>query len=106
MNGNSKAGGILILISGVLGIIWGILIFINLQYAYLWEFVLVGGIIELILGIFTVVAGSFAVKQNLWGLALAGALAGIFTFFPTAVAAIILISLGRKEFKQTAVSTI
>ena len=102
MKNYAKISGILILISGILGVLWGILLLVNLKYAYIWQVVLAGGIIELVLGLFCVVTGLLAMRQKAWGLALAGGILGIFTFFPTAVAAIVLLSLGKGEFRQAA----
>jgi ABC-type sulfate transport system permease component len=99
MNKNSRIGGILAIISGGLGILWGILLLANLQYAYLWGIVLAGGILQIIGGIICIVGGYVSMQHKLWGLALFGAIVGIFTFFPTAVAAIVLIVLGKKDFK-------
>jgi ABC-type sulfate transport system permease component len=93
----SKIGGILVVISGLLGVLWGILLLVNLQYAYIWAVPLAGGIIELALGLFCVVTGGLIIyRSRFWGLALAGSIVGVFTFFPTAIAAIVLLALVKK----------
>jgi hypothetical protein len=96
-------GGILVVISGLLGVLWGILLLANLQYAYIWQVPLAGGIIELVLGLFCVAAGGLILyRPRFWGLALAGAIVGIGAFFPTAIAAIVLLALGRKPQRLAA----
>jgi hypothetical protein len=61
---------------------------------------LVIGIIFLSLSILAIVGGIFALQKRYWGLTLAGAIASIFTFFPTGIAAIIFAGLSRQDFKQ------
>lgn len=104
MDKNFRIGGILAIISGVLSILLGILIFANLHYAYLRNIVLVVGIFVTILGVFSAVAGYFSLKYKVWGLALAAAIIGVFPVFPTGIAAIVFVSLGRKGFQPVAAS--
>lgn len=99
MDKKFRTGTILAIVSGALGILWGILLFSNLQYAYLRNIVLLGGIFEMVAGIFTVVISYFGLKQKIWGLAIAGSITGLFTFFPTAIAAIVFVSIGKKVFQ-------
>jgi hypothetical protein len=99
MNNKSKIAGILSIIAGCLGILWAILIFANLGYAYFMAFMLSLGIIQIVLGSLGIVGGYFAIKNKYWGLALAGSIAGLFTFFPLSIASIILICLGESNFK-------
>lgn len=96
MDNKMKTGAILTIISGVLGIVWGIALLSITQYANWWWVDLGGGVIELVLGLFVTVAGIFALNKKTWGLGLAGAIVGIFTFFPTAIAAIVYDGLARK----------
>ncbi len=100
MNKLSKTAGILSIISGLFGILWGILLLANTNHAHWWAVVLAGGIIQLILGLLCLISGLLARKQKAWGFALTGGILGIFTFFPTAIAAIILLFLGKGEFKR------
>ena len=51
-----------------------------------------------IIGILAIVGGIFALKRKHWGLALAGAIGGTFTFFPCGIPAIIFISMSQQEF--------
>ena len=60
---------------------------------------LVIGIFFLILAILAITGGIFALQKRYWGLTLAGAIASIFTFFPTGIAAIIFAGLSRQDFK-------
>lgn len=102
MQKHLKTGMTLAIISGALGLLWGILIFANLDYAYFRTIVLTVGIVEVVLGLVSVLCGLLAARFQSWGLALAGAIVGIFTFFPTAVAAIIVLGLGKKAGRQPA----
>jgi hypothetical protein len=56
------------------------------------------GIFSLFLGILGIVGGAAALRRQHWGLALAGAIAGVFTFFPCGIVAIIFIAQARPEF--------
>ena len=56
------------------------------------------GIFGAVLGILGIIGGVFALKKRFWGWSLAGAIAGVITFFPTGVAGIILLSMGKEEF--------
>jgi hypothetical protein len=122
MNGNkAKIAGILSIVSGsfgILGFLSSMLVVVVIgmssglfsNYAVLYEmeetqFVALAqviyaviGIFLLVLGILGIVGGIFSIRRKAWVLALAGAIAGIFTFFPTGVAAIIYIAMGKNEF--------
>ncbi|MFC2005471.1 hypothetical protein ACFLVG_00715 [Chloroflexota bacterium] len=54
-----------------------------------------------LLGIVGIVGGVYALKKKGWVLALAGAIAGTFTFFPCGIPAIIFITLAKQEFSAT-----
>jgi hypothetical protein len=125
MNGNkSKIAGILSIVSGA----FGILGFVALMFVvavigmtnglfsndlllsgmqetqvigFLQAIYIVSGIISLILGILGIVGGIFSIRRKAWGLALAGAIAGIFTFLPTGIAAVIYIAIGKDEFSSS-----
>jgi hypothetical protein len=58
---------------------------------------IIGGFL-VILGILAIIGGIFALRRKIWGLALAGAIAGTFVFFPCGIPAIIFVSLGKQEF--------
>lgn len=67
---------------------------------YMFQVVfLVIGIFFLMLAILAVIGGIFALQRRYWGLTLAGAIAAIFMFFPTGIAAIIFAGLSRQDFK-------
>jgi hypothetical protein len=57
------------------------------------------GIIGTVSGILGILGGIVALKKCHWNWALAGSIAGILTFFPVGIAAIVLLSMGREEFK-------
>ncbi len=104
MNKKFKIGTTLIMISGVIGIIIGIVAFVNLHFAYMKGVVLTVGIYEALFGLFTVLLGYFSRVGKNWALGLTGAIAGFLVFFPTGIAAIILVSLGHKLNQAPAVS--
>jgi len=60
--------------------------------------------VEIAVGIVAVIGGVYALKRRKWGLALAGSICAFFSFFlffwnvPLAIAAIVLVVLGRGEF--------
>ncbi len=58
----------------------------------------VWGLFLVLAGTLAIVGGVYALKKKYWGLALAGAIAGTFTFFPCGIPAIIFVSLARPEF--------
>ena len=103
------ATGVLCIAAGTLTIIWAlyfILAFSGLsslpgaamyglvKLALILVFVIPG----LILGALDIIGGIFALKRKLWGLALAGAIATIFPFFPMGILAIIFVAMGKNEF--------
>jgi hypothetical protein len=59
---------------------------------------LVMAVFSAALAALSIVGGIFALRRKRWGLAVAGAIAGIFTFFPTGVAAVVLLAMGKAEF--------
>jgi hypothetical protein len=116
-------GGILSIASGVIGVLYGIFIavlipfFLNFMTTSPYTpgmgplprdfftmmviiYSVMGGAIALV-GILGIVGGVLALKRKVWGLALAGAVAGAITFFPCGIAAVILVSLGKPEFANT-----
>jgi hypothetical protein len=119
MNNNSQIGGILSIISGAIGVIGA---FFLLLFTTIFGFVFTDpyfgvtdgtevlsflatfygglGVILLIFSIVAIIGGVYAIKKRLWGMALAGAICGLLTFWPTGIAAIILISLGKNEFNK------
>jgi hypothetical protein len=112
-------GGITSIVSGVIGILGTILIIFFIVFlgvalnqatmneipefpfdirSFVIFFYGAFGFISFILGILGIVGGAFALKRKFWGLALTGAIAGVFTFFPCGIVAIIFISMARPEF--------
>lgn len=61
------------------------------------------GVLLLIVSVIAIVGGIYALKRQLWGLALAGAILAIFSFYPPVglllgIAAIVLLILAKAEF--------
>ncbi len=105
-------GGILSIIAGALGLLGGLLATVvlsvytyssyfsngtaNLPGAAIWIFFTP----YFIICILAIVGGIFSVRRRIWGLALAGAIAALLTFWlwPLGVAAIVLVSISKHEF--------
>jgi hypothetical protein len=113
-------GGILSIVSGVIGVL-GVLLLIGMMFfSYaifsvegfnnestegIWFIAIVYGgmaIVGGLLSVLAIVGGAFALKRKLWGLALAGAIAGIIVFFPCGIAATVLTAMARQEFLPAA----
>jgi len=54
-----------------------------------------------IVGILGIVGGILALRKRHWGLALAAAIAGTFSFFPCGIAAIVFTAMSKDEFNFT-----
>jgi len=104
--------GVLTIISGVLGLILAISMFIGygvvsgvcgIPVGYIPAFVPVivlgTAIPTLIIAILAVVGGIFALQRKTWGLALAGSIAAILVFLPLGIPAVILTTQSKVEFK-------
>ena len=106
-------GGILSLICGAVNIIGGIVLVImgavsgvvtryapDLPPAILMVIFILIGLFILIIGIIALVGGIYALRRKVWGMALAGSIASFFSsFWWMGIAAIVFISLSRKEFE-------
>jgi len=95
--------GILMIIGGAFHVILGIIIAAIGGLTFLFGFTAIFGVPFLILGIIAIVGGVYALRREVWGLALAGA---ICAFIPVilpwnvlGLLAIIFVSLGKREFK-------
>jgi hypothetical protein len=55
----------------------------------------------LIVGVLGVVGGIFSLQRKRWGWALAGAIAGCFSFLPLGVGAVVLVAMGKSEFNRS-----
>ncbi|APV44599.1 hypothetical protein Dform_01271 [Dehalogenimonas formicexedens] len=64
-----------------------------------FSFMAVAGIL---LSIFIIVAGAYALKRRAWGLGLAGSIVGLFVFLPTAIPALVFMALSKPEFESRA----
>lgn len=108
----STTAGILCIIAGALGII-GVLIVLLIATVMgvantlipdvdipKWVAPLIGAIAvpRLCLDILSLVGGVYAVKHRKWGVALAGGIAALFSFFFFGVASLVFLIVGKKEF--------
>ena len=119
MGNKSQIGGILTIISGALGVIGGLFTYLLIPFfneiiqqdpasfdytsgelSFLNGIFILGGTITLLLGVLAIIGGIFSVRRKVWGMALTGAIAGIFTFLPLGIASVILVSMGKSEFVQ------
>jgi hypothetical protein len=114
MENKSQVAGILSIISGALGVLGMAWMFLAIrvmrvmlevdptvpsEFFRIMTIFYVGiGIVMAIIGILGIVGGVFAIKRKYWGVALAGAIASIFTFFPCGIAAVVIISMAKPEF--------
>ena len=94
--------GILTIISGAVGI--GVGAWVALTGGVISEFVDLGGMLAGIgggvigIGIIALIGGIFALRRQIWGLALAGSILAIICMPPLGVLAIIFLSMGKREF--------
>ena len=100
------------IISGVLGLIWAICLFIGfgvvsgtigIPTGYIPGFV--SGVVldmaipTLIIAILALVGGIFAVQRKQWGWSLAGSIAAIIVFLPLGIASTVLAAQSKNEFE-------
>jgi len=108
------AAGILAIVAGAAGLAqWVTIAAIEIPF---WGPVPMGGGLigivgaalvaaEIAVGILALIGGVYALKRKRWGLALAGSICAFFSFFlffwnvPPAIAAIVLVVMGRSEFE-------
>jgi peptidoglycan biosynthesis protein MviN/MurJ (putative lipid II flippase) len=114
----AELGGILAIVSGVLGIFsaLGFVFFIFLidlaqgeidyglateEDIYIMAVLLaIIGVIMLIISALSIVGGILAYRKRHWGWALAGSIGASMVFYPAGIAAVIFISLARPEFSK------
>ena len=129
MHKYATVAGILSIVSGGIGILWGLFwtafsIFLSIVsrglfsmpgttppppevfpffqfFSLIWILYIAMGVIMVLLGIVSIVGGAYALKRRHWGWALAGAIAGSITFSPSGIAAIIFTGLARDEFRYS-----
>ena len=94
--------GILTIISGAVGI--GVGASITMTGGIVGQFVDLGGMLSGIgggvigIGIIALIGGIFALRRQIWGLALAGSILAIICMPPLGVLAVIFLSMGKREF--------
>jgi hypothetical protein len=115
-------GGILDIVSGAFGMVVGLFMSLHLHAARATQAAARGGlhpgtlsqmphvlfpgmgialgIALIVLGVLAIVGGVFALKVKAWGLALAGAIAGVITGRLIGLLALIFIVLSRKDFQK------
>ncbi len=99
-------GGLLEVISGYVNILQGIFMLVGSSIiAPLASFVGVGtgfGILLIVLGIVSVIGGSYAIRRRSWGMALAGAITALFPSLVMLMGtlSLIFVTLGKPEFKK------
>jgi hypothetical protein len=130
MTNNAKIGGIMTIICGAMGVLglFGAL-FVIVLFRYLpadmfgsynnamsgtmsmtemsnLMIVVYGamGVGCALLGALAIVGGVYALKRRYWGLALAGAIAGVMIFFPCGIAATIFTAISKPEFASGSTS--
>ena len=95
--------GILSIIAGSIGVIIGILVasiggFIGTFFGIPWTGAF--GVPALIFGVVAIVGGIYALRREVWGLALAGSICALFgPGVILGLLAIIFVSLGKGEFE-------
>jgi len=106
------AGGALLLIAGILGIIfWGYFIAIGTSAASILpiggesfaSIIFVCGAVGIIFSLIALLGGVFAIQRKMWGLGIAGGVLGLlsFGFFLGSILALIgliLVAVSHKEF--------
>jgi len=112
--GKSIIGGILCIVSGVLGILSSVMFFFMssilpsiigepLDQATqnsldtFWVVYKAIGAGYLILGILAIIGGIFAIRKMQWGWVVAGAIISILVFWPTGIAALVILLQAKPE---------
>ncbi len=78
----------------------------DIDQDYIQSILNVCGVLILVFGVFLLIGGIFAIKRIHWGIALLGAILGLFSIGPwflgtiLSLAALVLIFLSRDEFKE------
>jgi len=113
----TRAAGILAIVAGALAVVESVFVAALVIRALGWlevfsaldqsGIVAAAVAVVIISAIVAIVGGVFALKRRMWGLAVAGSICAIFSFvaipfllnLPLAIAAIVLVVLGRGEFE-------
>lgn len=105
--------GILVIISGILGLIWAILLFVGYGVVsgafdipgtwgipdFVSGIVLGWAIPQTVVSILALIGGIYAVQRKVWALAITGSIAAILAFLPLGIPAVILAALSKDEFE-------
>jgi predicted phage tail protein len=113
----TRAAGILAIVAGAVAVVESVFVAALVIRALGWlevfsaldESGIVAAAVAVVVisAIVAIVGGVFALKRRIWGLAIAGSICAIFSFIaipfllnlPLAIAAIVLVVLGRGEFE-------
>ncbi|MEN8613795.1 hypothetical protein ABFB09_00735 [Dehalogenimonas sp. THU2] len=130
MGNKSQAAGILIIISGAIGLlsslftpamipmmkeimsdpgVWeGTMTAAQIDsfVEFMGTFMIVMALIGIALSILAILGGVYAMRRRAWGLALAGSIASILLFFPTGIPAVVFTALSRSEFENDATNAV
>jgi hypothetical protein len=121
MQNKSQVAGILSIISGVFAVLGAGWLFVAIfffrfllnqtipldeqmpqaVFTIMAAFYGIIGFVLFLIGALAIGGGIFALRRKNWGLALAGAITATIAFFPTGIAAVILIAIGQQEFAPT-----
>ena len=125
MQNNAKIGGILSIVAGGLGCLSGLMLVLfsvlmgvllsnkmfyndyhsttaaDFPFAIFAIVYAAFGVVGILVSILAIIGGVYGIKKKNWGLALAGAIAGVITFFPCGVVAVIFTSMSKPEFDTT-----
>lgn len=103
----APAGGALILIAGILGLIGGIFLFgiggFGYDYYYddVWVVYLAIMLIEIIFSVIALIGSIFAINKSNFAIAIMGGIFGLFTVgFIFSLIGLILVAVSRKEFPR------
>jgi hypothetical protein len=97
------ASGILAIIAGALQVLLGIVIAAIGGITFLFGWAGIFATPFIVLGIIAIVGGIYALRREVWGLALAGSICAliplILPWSILGILAVIFVSLGKREFK-------
>jgi hypothetical protein len=118
MENKSQLAGIFSIVSGAIGVITSLGLFLFAAFMVLMfsnpyyferdvppeSFSLImatvyilSGIVSLLISVLAIVGGAYSLKKKYWGLALAGAIGATLAFWPLGIAAIVFTALGKEE---------
>ena len=95
------AAGVILLITGIFGLIRGLVKLISGTYLLRSYYGVLGvetaGVVLVIMGVMCLIGAIFALRRDLWDVAFAGAVFALFFSWPLAVEAMVLLALSKEE---------